>query len=90
MIVGNEPNLNLFWLPQFGPDGSDAAAAAYEQLLAETYDSLKQVDSGLEVVGGALAPRGSDDPNASRQTHSPTQFIRTSAAPTERAAATVR
>ena len=75
VIVGNEPNLNLFWLPQFGPDGHDAAAVAYEQLLAETYDSLKQVDSGLEVVGGALAPRGSDDPNASRQTHSPTQFI---------------
>ena len=75
VIVGNEPNLNLFWLPQFGPDGSDAAATAYEQLLAETYDALKHVDSGLEVVGGALAPRGSDDPNASRQTHSPTQFI---------------
>jgi hypothetical protein len=75
VIVGNEPNLNLFWLPQFGPEGSDAAATAYEQLLAETYDSLKKVDSGIEVVGGALAPRGSDDPNASRQTHSPTQFI---------------
>jgi hypothetical protein len=75
VIVGNEPNVNLFWLPQFGPDGSDAAATAYEQLLAETYDALKHVDSGLEVVGGALAPRGSDDPNASRQTHSPTQFI---------------
>ncbi|HUZ81213.1 MAG TPA: hypothetical protein VMU73_03125, partial [Gaiellaceae bacterium] len=25
-IVGNEPNLNRFWLPQFNPDGTDAAA----------------------------------------------------------------
>ena len=26
VVVGNEPNLNLFWAPQFGTDGSDAAA----------------------------------------------------------------
>jgi hypothetical protein len=76
VIVGNEPNINLFWLPQFGPDGTDAAAPAYEQLLAETYDALKAVDRDLRVVGGALAPRGSDDPAAQRQTQSPTQFIR--------------
>jgi hypothetical protein len=25
-IIGNEPNLNRFWLPQFNADGSDAAA----------------------------------------------------------------
>ena len=41
MIVGNEPNLNLFWMPQFDPSGGDAAAAAYEQLLATTYDALE-------------------------------------------------
>jgi hypothetical protein len=75
VIVGNEPNLNLFWMPQFAADGSDAAASAYEPLLAETYDALKDVDPDLTVVGGALAPRGADDPDATRQTHSPTQFI---------------
>jgi len=75
VIVGNEPNLNLFWQPQFDASGGDAAAASYEALLAETYDALKAVDSDLTVVGGGLAPRGSDDPGASRQTHSPTQFI---------------
>ena len=42
MIVGNEPNLNLFWLPQFGPDGADVAASGYLVLLAETYDALKR------------------------------------------------
>jgi hypothetical protein len=76
VIVGNEPNLNLFWLPQFDASGGDAAAPAYERLLAATYDALKRVDGNLTVVGGALAPRGGDDPAAARQTHSPTQFIR--------------
>ncbi len=63
VIVGNEPNLNRFWLPQFGPDGSNASAPAYLSLLARTYDALKAVDPRLRVWGGALAPRGSDRPD---------------------------
>jgi hypothetical protein len=73
--VGNEPNLNLFWLPQFAPDGSDAAAPAYGALLAETYDALKAVSPEITVIGGSLGAHGSDDPSAARQTHSPTRFI---------------
>jgi hypothetical protein len=76
VVVGNEPNLNLFWQPQFGPGGEDAAATSYEALLATTYDALKADDPGLDVIGGGLAPRGGDDPEASRRTHSPTRFIR--------------
>ena len=76
VLVGNEPNLNLFWMPQFDSSGGDAAATAYEQLLAVTYDALKGADANLTVVGGNLAPRGGDDPTASRQTHSPTTFIK--------------
>ena len=75
-IIGNEPNLNRFWLPQFGPDGENVAARDYLALLAETYDALKSVSKDIRVIGGALAPRGGDDPNASRHTHSPTAFIR--------------
>jgi hypothetical protein len=75
-IIGNEPNLNRFWLPQFGPDGENVAARDYLALLAETYDALKAVSEDIRVIGGALAPRGGDDPDASRQTHSPTTFIR--------------
>jgi hypothetical protein len=74
-IVGNEPNLNRFWMPQF-EGGRDAAAPAYEALLARTYDSLKAVSPSINVVGGALAPRGSDNGRSGRQTHSPTTFLR--------------
>jgi hypothetical protein len=75
-IIGNEPNLNRFWLPQFGSSGEDVAARDYLALLAETYDALKGVSKRIRVIGGALAPRGGDDPSSSRQTHSPTEFIR--------------
>jgi hypothetical protein len=74
-IVGNEPNLNRFWMPQYGPNGEDVAAPAYEALLAETYDALKAVRPHSTIYGGALAPRGVDKPNTGRDTHSPTTFI---------------
>ena len=73
--IGNEPNLNRFWLPQFGPNGEDVAAPAYEQLLAAAYDALKGVNAQNIVIGGALSPRGGDKPNTGRDTHSPTAFI---------------
>ena len=60
VIVGNEPNLNRFWLPQFNADGTDAAAPAYLALLARSYDALKALDPAVRVWGGALAPRGVD------------------------------
>ena len=74
-IVGNEPNLNRFWLPQFGPNGTDVAAPAYEALLARTYDALKAVSPRISVFGGAVSPHGVDKPNTGRDTHSPTTFI---------------
>ena len=74
-IIGNEPNLNRFWLPQFAPDGTDAAAPAYLQLLATTYDALKLARPHTTLYGGALAPRGVDKPDTGRDTHSPTAFI---------------
>jgi hypothetical protein len=76
VIVGNEPNLNRFWMPQFGPDGEDVAASAYLELLAATYDALKGASGDVQVYGGALAPRGIDRPGTGRDTHSPTVFIR--------------
>jgi hypothetical protein len=75
LIVGNEPNLNRYWLPQFADDGSDAAAPAYEALLARTYDAVKAQSPGVTVLGGALSPRGGDVAGGIRPTHSPTVFI---------------
>ena len=60
VIVGNEPNLNRFWLPQFAAEGNDVAAPAYFALLAEVYDAAKDADPDVLVWGGALAPRGID------------------------------
>jgi hypothetical protein len=75
VIVGNEPNLNRFWMPQFTRDGLDAAASSYLGLLAQTYDRIKAVSKQVTVIGGSVSPRGSDDPAAIRATHSPTRFI---------------
>jgi hypothetical protein len=74
-IIGNEPNLNRFWLPQFNADGTDAAAPAYLSLLYRTYQALKAVDPTTRVFGGAISPRGIDRPGTGRDTHSPTVFI---------------
>lgn len=75
VIVGNEPNLNLFWSPQFGPAGQDAAAVGYEHLLARTYDAVKRVAPRVEVVGGTLAHSGTNKRGTGRDTHSPSRFI---------------
>ena len=75
VIVDNEPNLNTFWLPQFGPGGRDVAAAAYEDLLARTYDAVKAASPSTRVIGVALSPRGADRPHGIRPTHSPAAFI---------------
>ena len=75
-IIGNEPNLNRFWLPQFGPNGENVAARDYLALLSESYDALKEVSDEIRVIGGALAPRGGDEPGTGRDTHSPTTFLR--------------
>src|SRR5262249_6961726 len=75
-IVGNEPNLNMFWMPQFDKRGRDLAAPAYEALLARTYDALKAVSPEITVIGGAVSPRGADRASSTRQTHSPTTFLR--------------
>ena len=75
VIVGNEPNLNRFWLPQFNLDGSSAAPVAYLALLARTYDAIKEASPEVRVYGAAVSPRGTDRPDGARPTHSPTTFI---------------
>jgi hypothetical protein len=75
-VIGNEPNQPRFWRPQFSPSGRGLAAAAYEQVLALSYDALKAVDPTIDVIGLGLSPRGNDDPRArSNVSTSPVRFI---------------
>jgi hypothetical protein len=76
VIVGNEPNINRFWLPQFDASGRNVAAPTYLALLARTYDAAKAADPAVRIWGGALAPRGIDRPNTGRDTHSAETFLR--------------
>jgi hypothetical protein len=74
-IVGNEPNLTYFWAPQF-VRGRSTAPAAYQALLARSYDALKAVDSTINVIGVGLSPRGNDMPRARGNiSHSPVKFL---------------
>jgi hypothetical protein len=75
-VVGNEPNQNRFWQPQFDPAGKPASGLAYEPLLAASYDALKAVDPSINVIGIGLSPRGNDNPFAKDNVStSPVHFV---------------
>jgi hypothetical protein len=91
VVVGNEPNAPYFWRPQFNPDGSSAAPAAYEALLARCYDMLHAFRPGINVAAPGTDSHGNDNPNAvSNISHSPTSFIRGMAAAYRRSGRTQR
>ena len=76
IIVGNEPNQSRFWQPQFDAAGNGVSGAAYEALLARSYDALKGVDPAINVIGVGLSPRGGDNPLASSNiSTSPVKFL---------------
>ena len=76
-VVGNEPNQPRFWRPQFSPTGRALAAVAYVDLLAHSYDALKDVDPAIRVIGLGLSGRGNDLPLApSNASTSPVRFLR--------------
>jgi hypothetical protein len=77
VVIWNEPNVSAFWRPEFNPDSSSAAPAAYEALLARCWDVLHAFRPDINVVGPATSPRGNDNPNAaSNISHSPVSFIK--------------
>ena len=76
-VVGNEPNQPRFWRPQFSTTGRALAASAYVDLLAQSYDALKDVDPANRVIGLGLSGRGNDIPFAtSNASTSPVRFLR--------------
>jgi len=75
-VIGNEPNQPRFWQPQFSTTGANLSGAAYEPLLAASYDALKGVDPSINVIGLGLSPRGNDNPSArSNISRSPVRFL---------------
>jgi hypothetical protein len=73
--IWNEANLSYFWKPQFNRDGSSAAPAAYEALMARCYDSIKSRHPDVRVLT-SLSPRGNDNPRArSNISHSVRNFV---------------
>jgi hypothetical protein len=76
-IVGNEPNVNNFWQPQYGPNRKAVSCAVYTGVLAAAYDALKGVNPAIDVIGVGLSPRGNDNPAArSNPSVSPVRCIR--------------
>jgi hypothetical protein len=76
VVIWNEPNLSLFWRPQFAA-GSSASPAAYEALLARCWDVLHALRPNVNVIAPAMCPWGSDATDESVTiSHSPVMFIR--------------
>jgi hypothetical protein len=77
VVIWNEPNLTFYWSPQFSPDGTSAAPAAYHDLLAHCWDVLHAYREGVNVIGPVVSLWGNDNPDAfSNISHSPLTFIR--------------
>jgi hypothetical protein len=73
--IWNEANLSYFWRPQFNRNGSSAAPAAYEALLARCYRTIKSRHPSVRVIT-SISPRGNDNPRArSNISHSARNFI---------------
>lgn len=51
----NEPNLSMFFYPQF-VDGKPASAALYRPILNSFYESVHGVNAANQVLGGGLGP----------------------------------
>jgi hypothetical protein len=76
VVIWNEPNLTFYWRPQFNADGTSAAPAAYEALLARCWDVLHAYRPGVNVIGPVVSLWGNDNPDAvSNVSHSPLGFI---------------
>ena len=73
--IWNEANLSYFWKPQFNRNGSSAAPAAYEALLARCFTRSRAGIRPCRMLT-SLSPRGNDNPHAvSNISHSVKNFV---------------
>lgn len=54
----NEPNLSIFFYPQFNNNGTPASPALYRTLLNRYYTAVKSVNRTNKVLAAGLAPNG--------------------------------
>ena len=57
IVIWNEANLGFFWQPQYNADGTSAAPAAYEALLARCWDVLHAAAARRQSDHDDLAQR---------------------------------
>ena len=63
----NEPNIPLFFRPQFAQDGGawkNVSVAAYSKLAKSFYENVKAVDPAAVIAGGVTAPSGDRCPGS--------------------------
>ena len=76
VIVGNEPNLNRFWLPQFGLDGYERRARRVPRAPRADVRRAEGRLARRPRLRRRASPRvAATGPVGSRPTHSPTRFI---------------
>ena len=61
VVIWNDPNDQAFWAPQYNADGSSAAPADYEALLATCWDAAHAVNPNVNIVS-TLRLEGLRDP----------------------------
>lgn len=66
----NEPNLSVFFLPQFDSNGKPVSPGIYRKLLNRFYDAVKSVNPTNKVLSAGLAPNGN------QSTVAPMEFAR--------------
>ena len=76
LIVGNEPNLNRFWLPQFNLDGTGASAPAYLRC-SRRPTTRSRPSRPTPASGAGRSRRAASTGRARAATRSrPTRFLR--------------
>jgi hypothetical protein len=76
IVVGNEPNLTMFWAPQFDSGCREVSGKTFERVLAAAYDTIKAERPDVQVIGLGLSPRGNDRCHAkSNISISPVHFL---------------
>ncbi len=59
VVVWNDPNDATFWSPQLNPDGSSAAPADYEALLARCWSTLHGIRPSVNVIAASSSQSAS-------------------------------